>query len=106
MRKPVISHTFNGLEITALILDISTREQIERVYYVARTPPAGGEKKRDDHIRKVIESQLLPHEKYVVALKIRQKPRRYYMDEDEFVKQAHEAPLLKTSKYIKDRTES
>ena len=105
MRKPVVSHTFNGLEITALILNVTTREQDERVFYVARTPP-GNEKKTADRIRSVIESQLGPDEKFVVALKSRQAPRRYYMSEDEFVRLGHEAPLLKTSKYNTERKES
>ena len=92
MREPVVSRTFNGIEVTAMILNLETREQSERLFFIERLPTSA--KKVDAFIRERIESQLLEQEKFVTVLKKECKLKRFFMTEPEFISLAKETNLL------------
>lgn len=92
MREPVVSRTFKGIEVTALILNLETREQSERLFFIERLPTSA--KKVDLFIRERIESQLSEQEKFVTVLKKECKLKRYFMTEPEFISLAKETNLL------------
>lgn len=92
MREPVVSRTFKGIEVTALILNIETREQTETTFFIERVPTPA--KKVDSFIRERIESQLSEQEKFVTVLKKECKLKRFFMTEPEFISLAKETNLL------------
>ena len=92
MREPVVSRTFKGFEVSALILNLETWEQSERLFFIERLPRTP--RKVDLFIRERIESQLSEQEKFVTVLKKESKLKRYYMTEPEFISHAKEADLL------------
>ena len=92
MREPVVSRTFKGIEVTALILNLETREQSDRLFFIERLPTSA--KKADLFIRERIESQLSEQEKFVTVLKKECKLKRFFMTEPEFISMAKETNLL------------
>lgn len=94
MRKPVISRTFHGCDLKVLILNLDTREQIERTFYIERIPEVKSEVKKDSFLRRRIEEQLNNNEKFVAVLSQTPKLKRICMTEPEFIKLGHETKLL------------
>ena len=94
MREPVVSRTFIGADVTALVLNMQTREQYEKTIFIERLPT----RKADEFIRKRFTQVLSENEKFVVALSTVRAVRRFKMTEPEFVSLAHETTLLKNAK--------
>lgn len=94
MREPVVSRTFHGIEFKALILNLETRQQAEREFFIERMPQLKKEKRIDAFIRERIEEQLNENEKFVTVLSRTPATRRFYMTEPEFIRLAHETSLL------------
>ena len=94
MRQPVVSRTFHGLDLQALILDLDTRQQTERTFFIERMPNVKSERKRDSFIRERIEGQLNDKEKFVTVLSTAPATKRFYLTEPEFIKVAHQTKLL------------
>ena len=92
MREPIVSRTFRGLVVKALILNLDTREQTEREFYLERLPKSA--RKVDAFIRQRIESELTETEKFVTVLSRREELRRYYLTEIEFIQKAKRTNLL------------
>lgn len=105
MRQPVVSRTFHGIDLQALILDLSTRQQTERTFFIERMPDVKSERKKDSFIRERIEGQLNEHEKFVTVLTSTPATRRFYMTEPEFIRLAHETTLLPGVAENKEREE-
>lgn len=93
MRKPVVSRTFHGFQITALILNLDTREQNEKTIFIERMPDTS-DRKKDLFIRERITRQLDKTEKFVTVLTMTPATKRYKMTEEEFICAAHETDLL------------
>lgn len=102
MREPIVSRTFRGLAVRALILNLDTREQSEREFYLERLPKSP--KKVDAFIRKRIEGALEGTEKFVTILSRREEMRRYFLTEEDFVRKAQQTKLLPG--YTDNSTES
>lgn len=94
LREPVVSRTFTGADVTALVLNMQTREQYEKTLFIERLPT----RKTDEYIRKRFTQALSENEKFVVALSTVRAVRRFKMTEPEFVSLAHETELLKNPK--------
>lgn len=94
MRQPVVSRTFHGFDLQALILDLDTRQQTERTFFIERMPDVKSERKKDSFIRERIQGQLNDKEKFVTVLSTTPATRRFYLTEPEFIKLAHETKLL------------
>lgn len=94
MRQPVVSRTFHGFDLQALILDLSTRQQTERIFFIERMPDVKSERKKDSFIRERIQGQLNDNEKFVTVLNTTPSTKRFYLTEPEFIKLAHQTKLL------------
>lgn len=94
MRQPVVSRTFHGFDLQALILDLDTRQQTERTFFIERMPNVKSERKKDSFIRERIGGQLNDKEKFVTVLSTTPATKRFYLTEPEFIKLAHETKLL------------
>mgnify|MGYP003290868009 CR=1 FL=1 len=91
-RIPIVSRTFHGLTITALVLDLETRQQHEVSVFLERLPES--DKKFSATIQKRIEEVIPETQKFVAILQQVPTTKRYGMTEPEFIKAAHEINLL------------
>ena len=94
MRQPVVSRTFHGFDLQALILDLDTRQQTERTFFIERMPNVKRERKKESSIRATIQGQSKEKAKFVTVLSTTPATKRFYLTEPEFIKLAHETKLL------------
>lgn len=92
MRRPMVSRTFRGYDVTVLILNIENRKQEERVIFIERMPTS--DKKAEALIRSRVTETLGNNEKFVTELRRTAVLRRFFMTEQEFLSSARQTKLL------------